>query len=244
MVWKDNFTLATHDAKISVNGAKSNVMAGGIMSEEAAKQTNPVKKSEMLKEAIGFLENAVNIYPEYIDALLLMGNAQWEYTKNSDYSVPYYIRILNINNRHQNTWQNLFIVLEQEKNVDRRIKYYTRLLNYAYQQDKIYLNLGRAYGREKQDFITSISMMEKGLEIAPNNFDLLSNLGTAYGLSQNYVKAIEVLERATKIKPNLSKTYIDLGLSYYYIGRLDNAKAMFDKAASLDPNLDRTQLPV
>ncbi len=243
-VWKDNLTLATNDAKISIRGAKSNVMAGGLMSEEAAKERNPQVKAEMLKESIGYLKNAVEIYPEYIDALLLMGNAQWEYTKRASYAFPYYQRILNINNQHQNTWQNLFIVLEQEKDVDYRIKAYRQLLNYAYQQDKIYLNLGRAYGREKQDLSSSIQMMEKGLEIAPNNYDLLTNLGTAYGLSQNYSKAIGVLKRAIQIQPNNAKTYIDLGLSYYYLNNLEKAKNAFDKASQIDPNVNRSQFPI
>lgn len=243
-VWKNNLTLATNDANISVNGAKSNVMAGGLLTEEATKTNNPAEKNKLLQKAIFHLNRAVNIYPEYIDALLLMGNAQWEFTKDITKAMPYYYRILGINNQHVNTWQNSFVILEQSKNVDAKISAYQTLLKYNPNKPQVYLNLGRAYGREKNDLRQSIYYLEKGKELAPANVDILTNLGTAYGLQKNYNKAIEVLEKASEIKPTVAKIYIDLGLSYFNSGRFDAAKAAFDKAAQLDQNLNRSQFPV
>ena len=243
-VWKNNLTLATNDANISINGAKSNVMAGGLLTEEAAKTNDPTEKNKLLQKAIFHLDRAVNIYPEYIDALLLMGNAQWEFTKDVNKAMPYYYRILGINNQHVNTWQNSFVILEQSKNVDAKISAYQTLLKYNPNKSQVYLNLGRAFGREKNDLNQSIYYLEQGRKLAPKNFDILTNLGTAYGLQQNYDQAIEVLEKAAKIKPSVAKTYIDLGLSYFNSGRVDAAKASFDKAAQLDQNLNRAQFPI
>ena len=126
-VWKDNLTLSTNDALISVNGAKSNVMAGGLLSEEAAKIGNVQLKNELLDKSIFHLNRAVSIYPEYIDALILMGNVQWERTKNAKNVIPYYQRILSINPNHENTWQNIYIVLEQNEDINYRIEAYKTL---------------------------------------------------------------------------------------------------------------------
>lgn len=243
-VWKDNLSLALNDANISVNGAKSNVMAGGLLSEEATKEANPVKRKQMLLESQGYLQRALTVYPEYIDALILMGNVQWELHQSISNALPYYMRILNLNNSHQRAWQNIFIVMEGHKNTDERIAAYMKLLSYNQHQAEIYLYIGRAYGREKGDLQRSIQLMEKGLEFEPQNYDLLSNLGTAYGLQQNYPKAIEVLTQALVIKPNVAKTYLDLGLSYYFSGDSAKAKMSFDKAKELDPSINRSQYPV
>ncbi len=243
-VWENDLTLSTHDAKISVNGAKSNVMAGGKLTEEAMKQSKPNLKQEMLREGIGYLEQAIRVYPEYVDALLLMGNAQWEYTKQASQAMPYYYRILNINPNHQNTWQNAFIILEQEQNVDYRIQAYETLRSYNPNIEQLYVNLGRAYGKGKNNLNLSLDAFQKGLQRFPNSFELLSNAGTVYGLQANYPAAIEVLEKASNLKPNNSKIFIDLGLSYYYNQQFNEAKAAFDRAKKNDPNLDRSKFPL
>ena len=243
-VWKDNLTLATNDANISVNGAKSNVMAGGILTENAMKLNNTVEKQKMLQEGMVYLQRAINAYPEYIDALILMGNAQWELTKEINQTLPYYYQILAINPYHQNTLQNFYIIVEQSKNADAKISAYKTLLRYNPNEVKAYLNLGRAYGREKNDLKNAQLYLETALKIAPNNYEVLSNLGTLYGLSKNFTAAIEVLEKAAELKPNIAKTQIDLGLSYYYVGQLELAKSSFDKAVQLDNTINRSQFPI
>mgnify|MGYP006071933429 CR=1 FL=1 len=243
-VWENNLTLATHDANISVNGAKSNVMAGGIITENAMKLSDPTEKQKMLQEGMVYLQRAINAYPEYIDALILMGNAQWELTKNINQALPYYYQILAINPYHQNTLQNFYIIVEQSKNSDDKINAYKTLLRYNSNEMTAYLNLGRTYGREKNDLKNAQLYLETALKIAPNNYEVLSNLGTLYGLSKNYIAAIDVLKKAAQLKPNIAKTQIDLGLSYYYLGQLNLAKSSFDKAVQLDNSINRSQFPI
>lgn len=244
LVWKNNLTLATHDAKISVNGAKSNVMAGGLLTEEALKTNNPSERKQVLQQSIFHLEQALRVYPDYIDALLLMGNAQWEMYRSAERAMPYYLKILSINSQNTNAWSNIFIVLEQSSSVDYKIKTYEELRIIDPQRKKVYLNLGRAYGKGKNQLTKALEVFQKGLQRFPNSYELLSNCGTVYGLQANYSAAITVLQKATTIKPNSSKAFIDLGLSYFYNGQLEEAKRAFDRAKELDPNLERNKLPV
>ncbi|MDH7445155.1 hypothetical protein [Aquimarina sp. 2201CG14-23] len=200
-VWKNNYTLSINDANISVNGAKSNVMAGGILSEKAEKLTDTLEKQAMLKESVFYLDRAIQIYPEYIDALILMGNAQWNLTKDSGKTIPYYRQILSINPNHDKTWRNIFFVLEQEKNVDARIQTYLTLLKDNPSKVNLYLFIGLAYGKDKNDLIHAQKYLEQGLTLDPNNYDILTQLGTLYGLQGRIKKSDEVLERARLLKP-------------------------------------------
>jgi len=243
-VWKNNFTLATNDAFISKNGAKSNVMAGGQLLEKAQETTNFREKNELLERSIYHLSRAVEIYPEYVDALLLMGNAQWEFYQDASKAIPYYQRILSINAENENAWKNIDVILRQNKNVDYNIQAYSQLINYNPAREKNYLYLGRLYGQQKNDLNKALDIFQQGLKIAPNSYELLSNMGTVYGLQGNYASAVEVLEQAAKIRPNVAKVHIDLGLSYYYLGQLEKAKSEFDQAKQLDASINRSQFPI
>tara|TARA_B100001063_G_scaffold181558_1_gene170720 strand:+ start:13496 stop:15484 length:1989 start_codon:yes stop_codon:yes gene_type:complete len=243
-VWKNNFTLATNDAFISKNGAKSNVMAGGQLLEKAQEATNFREKNELLERSIYHLSRAVEIYPEYVDALLLMGNAQWEFYQDASKAMPYYQRILSINAENENAWKNIDVILRQNKNVDYNIQAYSQLINYNPAREKNYLYLGRLYGQQKNDLNKALDIFQQGLKIAPNSYELLSNMGTVYGLQGNYASAVEVLEQAAKIQPNVAKVHIDLGLSYYYLGQLEKAKTEFDQAKQLDASINRSQFPI
>jgi tetratricopeptide (TPR) repeat protein len=243
-VWKNNLSLSTNDAFISLNGAKSNVMAGGQLLEKAQATNNIQEKRELLEQSIYHLNRAVEIYPEYIDALLLLGNAQWEYYQDASQAIPHYKNILAINPTNANAWKNIDVVLQQNKNVDFNIKAYTSLIDYNPNREQTYLYLGRLYGQQKNDLNKALEYFRQGLKIAPNSYELLSNMGTVYGLQANYSAAVEVLEKAAKIRPKLAKVHIDLGLSYYYLGQLEKAKTEFDQAKSLDPTINRSQFPI
>ncbi len=244
-VWESNFTLATHDAAISVNGAKSNIMAGGIILEEKVPLAKSiVERNALLDESMRYLNQALLVYPEYTDALLLMGNAQWEKHKSAKQVMPYYYRILSMNPFHQNTIQNALIILEQEQDIDFRIQSYETLLKYNANQAAVYLNLGRAYGQHRNDLSQAKDKLEIALQLEPNNYEVLRNLGIVYGLSTSYNKAIEVLQRAIQIRPDIAENYIDLGVSYYNIGDKVKAKAYLDKAQDLNPNMNRANYPI
>ncbi len=242
-VWENNLTLSLNDSKISVNGAKSNVMAGGELINEALKQETDSAQKRILVQSIHHLNRAITAYPDYIDAHLLMGNAQWQYTKSARNAVPFYYNILSINPTHSDTWRNLLFILEEEKEVDFRIQAYQTLLRYNPNKLQVYINLGRAFGREKNDLDNARKYLEQGLLLAPQNLEILTTLGTLYGMQRNYPKAIEALKKSIAIEPTIAKSYVDLGLSYYLNGQFAEAKEAYAKALTLDQTLDSTKFP-
>ncbi len=244
LVWENNYTLATHDAYVSVNGAKSNVMAGGVILEDKVPQAKtPEERAELLDRSIMHLNRAITVYPEYIDALVLMGNAQWEKTKSARYVMPYYLKVLQINPYHTNTLNNISIILEQEKDIDYKIQAYHAALGINPNQYLYHLNLGRTYGQHKNDLVKATSYIETARQLAPNNYDVLRNLGIVYGLSQQFNKSVEVLEKAISLQPNIANNYVDIAVSYYNIGQVAKAQENITKAIQIDPKIDRSKYP-
>jgi hypothetical protein len=112
--WENDLILFTTDVQVSSNSAKCNCSAGGKIIEEAQKPENKSNKAvhdEMCLKAILYLERAVEIYPEYVDALNLLGNAYYEYNFDIAKSLHYYSKVLKLKKFHSISYANSRIVM-------------------------------------------------------------------------------------------------------------------------------------
>lgn len=242
--WESNLSLALTDAQTSINGAKSQTMAGGQLIEEALKTNDQAIRNTYLSRAITHLDRAIQIYPEYIDPKLLMGNAQWEYHQNHQKALKYYFDILKINSKHSNAHQNIQFVIDNIKSTENKIVAYQSYLPYALKPSSINFKIGNLYGQQLGNITAAITYLKTAYEQNRDDVDIRINLGTAYALNQQFDKSIEILEGTLELAPNNYQIYINLGLSYYEIDKKDKAKISFDKAVSLNPQLDRSQFPI
>jgi tetratricopeptide (TPR) repeat protein len=71
--WRDNETLMRTDINISFNSAALRNHFGTFLLDEALQEENLTKKQQLLEEAILHLEKAVELHPNYFDALLANG---------------------------------------------------------------------------------------------------------------------------------------------------------------------------
>ena len=241
--WKNNLTLATTDAETSINGAKSQTMAGGLLLEEAQKIANPLERKQLIDRSIMHLNRAVSIYPNYIDPKLLLGNAYWEATKKAEPALSQYFSILAINPSHSDANQNIQVVIKQLTDPKEKIKQWERYLPYASNAGIIHLQMGNIYGQQLNDLPNAILSLQKAQQLIPNNKDVLINLSTAYALSRQFENSIALLEKGIIKFPKSEQLYINLGLAYSEIGRLEEARAAFDQASTINPQLNRGQFP-
>lgn len=92
--------------------------------------------------------------------------------------------------------------------------------------------LGVLKHRLKQ-FDESIVLLEKAIQLNPNNADNYNNIALNYANLDQYDKAIEFLDRALELKPD-SYLYINnLALQYRQIGRHDVALQLMDRALTI-----------
>ena len=236
--WKNDFTLFTTDVKVSVNGAKSNCSAGGKLIEEAIKPENKGKRSEYIRQAIKYLNHSLEIYPTYGDAILLLGNAWFQYNKNYDSTVIAYKTLLRLTPNHKLVFTNLEDVFRNLDSTDYKIKVYKEFYEINPNRYEVNYALGNLYGRYKNDLIKSTYYLNKSIAIYPNNAVALRDLGVAYGMSMKFDSSIFFFKKALEIEPNDAQIYLNIGISYLNTNRKAEAQQYLQKAKELDPKIN------
>ena len=240
-VWENDFTLFTNDVTISENSAKSNTSAGGKLIEEAIKPGNSKLKIEYLDKAIIYLNRAINIHPKYNDALLLMGNAQWERYHNLDSTFAYYELILKNNPEFEQVYSNLFDtkinkVFDKPENANQNINILHKLELYNSNHFSINYNLGRIYGRYKNNMIFSGRYLEKAAKINPNNIIVFKDLGVVYGMVGDFKKSANALSKAVELDPNDPILKINLAMTYANLRNYKEALRIMEDTYNMDFN--------
>jgi tetratricopeptide (TPR) repeat protein len=221
-VWYDDYTLFTHDVKISYDSAKSTTSAGGVLIDKSKEVIDPVKKKQMLTQAKRYLHKAIEIHPRYVDALLLLGNAYYTDNKQLDSTWLYYKRILQINPIYPNVYNNLRMMFEYEgdtANVDTKIKIAKSIaaMKRSPKKEKAYFlyKAGNFYGRFKNMLDSAITLLNQSLELDSTNTRIYKDLGVAYALAGNLKKSEFFTKKAINVNPNDASLYYNLGVTYY-----------------------------
>lgn len=237
MVWKDNLTLFITDAKNSPNSAKVNTSAGGDLLAASDTETDSLKRKQMIEEAMGYLTQALKIYPENFNTLLLMGNAQFKYYKSAEAATPFYDKIIAMNKggeflANQNAGNLLF----GEQKYALAIPYLKRAVNMQPDNIDMLLRLSDSYAYNNQAD-TALMYAEVADKKQPDNAATVHQLGRIYGKSFNRLDdAIPYLLKATQLNPNESAYLEDLGVAYGLKGDFDAVIETMNKLLQIRPN--------
>ncbi|WP_299980933.1 tetratricopeptide repeat protein [Desulfobacula sp.] len=98
----------------------------------------------------------------------------------------------------------------------------------------------RLYQLNKSDM--AIIEYEKGLEIEPNDINLINSLGVCFGVMGNLDKAKLEFKKAMTINPNELMVIYNIGLLYQIEGDLDKAIVYLRKAHGIDPCIFEVEL--
>jgi tetratricopeptide (TPR) repeat protein len=235
--WKDDFTLFTTDVKTSVNGAKSNCSAGGKLIDEAVKPGNEAKRDSMLRLSIKYLNHAMEIHPTYGDALLLLGNAWFQYNRNFDSVMVAYKRLLEINPEHNQAYSNLEIILAQDTVADHKIAIYEDLFKINPNRFEVNYNLGTLYGKFKNNIPQALYYLRRAYNAKPDSPVAAKDLGVAYGMSGRFDSSIVFLKEAVRLDPYDAQSFLNLGVSLFNTGNQQEAQQYFKRAKELNPAL-------
>ena len=220
--WYDDYTLFTHDVKISYDSAKSTTSAGGVIIDKAKTIPDPVKKHNMFLTAKKYLKKAITIHPRYVDALLLLGNAYYEDGRKIDSTWVYYKKIIKINPFYDKVYSNLHVMFEYEKdtmNVDNKISVAKDILKNKYVpvKEKAYFahKAGNFYGRFKNMIDSSIYFLNFSYKLDSTTGSLYKDLGVAYGIAGKIDSSVYFTKKAIEYNPNDIGLYYNLGVTYY-----------------------------
>ena len=210
-VWKDNYTLFLTDVEHSPNSAKLRNAAGGELFTQSTGESDEAKRQRMLQDAVGHLQAAIRIHPQYKNAYLLLGNVH-NYLKNFDPSIAAYQKALEIDPNYAQARQNLGIT---------------------------YKDAGKYYGEQKQQIQKALQYLRKAYEILPQEYEVVRLLGVAHGVSGNTAKAVEYFTKATEIAPDNASAWFDLGTAHLNMGNRELGLQYRQKAVQMDPSLQQ-----
>ncbi len=231
--WKDNFTLFTHDVTISKNSAKANCTAGGVLLEKAQITENKVEKDRLLSESIYYLNRSLSIYPNYVDALLLRGNAQFELDNNIHDVLIYYKKLFSLAPGYELALNNLKKMLAVSELPDQRKAGYIFILKLYPDDFDANYQLGVTYGKMLGQLDSSKIFLQKALITRPESKIVLRDLGVACAMSSQFSESLPYFEKVLRLDPDDPDNYINLGITYQNLGRIADAKVLFEKAEML-----------
>ncbi len=229
--WKDNFTLFTNDIQYSPNSAKLRNAVGAELSIRSQKENNAAKKTAMLQEAIGHLQEALRIHPTYENAYLQLGNA-YNYLKQYDKAIEYYNKVLSLDPNDANAINNTGVALRDAQRYEEAIAQFKQL--YAVGQEKSEVDFKLAYAYEEAGKYYSsqgqqdraIAYFELALPLSKDPDKLTYFMGVAYSIKKEYPKAIAMLEKAlslTEKADNKANVYRTLSSVYQEMGNTEKA---------------------
>ena len=208
-IWYNNMTLFVNDADISVNSAKLQNSVGGELVTKSVDEKDETKRKAMINKAIGHLNQAIKIHPNYKNAYLLLGNA-YNYLQDYDKSISYYEHALSIDPNYVDANSNLAVT---------------------------YRSAGRYYGEQKNDLNKALAYLTKAEQANPQDLETIRLLGVVYGMSGNSNKAISYFTKVTTLQPNSAAAWLNLGNAYGQAGDTQKAESFRQKAVALDPNV-------
>lgn len=231
--WKDNYTLFLHDVAISSGSAKGNVTAGGTLLEKATEETDLQKKQEYLNQSIVHLEKALSIYPNYVDALLLAGNAYFQRDMDIDKVDKCYIKIFELAPAYDLAFSNYKIILASIKEAEIKKRGYLKIISYRPNDFEANCELGSIYGKVYNNLDSAIFYLEIAVRLKPGSKDANRDLGVAYGIKGKPEKAVQYFEKTVELDPNDPSNHINLGISYQKLGYIEKANKQFRIASEL-----------
>lgn len=238
-VWENNLTLFENDIKISSNSAKGNSTYASELyklSEDAEAIGDTALRNKYLTQSIPYFKKAVEIYPDYSEALVRLGNIYYKLYGDYKTMFDYYIRTLKSNPLNADVWNNTLGVMiynvhepEYEKSV------WLEFIKAAPERADPYKQIGNLYYfTEIANPDSAVFYFEKAIHISPQDFDVLFQLGVSYGNLGKFLIAREYLLRAAAIKDD-SEVFRYIGITYGMEGNDIKALEYFEKALVLDP---------
>jgi tetratricopeptide (TPR) repeat protein len=244
--WENDFVLFTTDVKVSYNSAKSTCSAGGKLIEEAQKpeiKSDTALHNDYVRQAINYLERSLEIHPQYVDALNLMGNAWYELEMNTAKSLENYTEVLRLRPYHNIAYNNSSIVINNAfalLNNGESINSVDEILDACLELNKVKpgikgLNhlLGTLYGRYLNNVDTAIIYLNKEIELGYETAALQKDLGVAYGIKQMFPEALAHFERAITLDPNDYTSYMNAGYTCMNLNDVAKGEQYLAKAKQM-----------
>ena len=230
--WKDNFTLFITDIENSPRSAKLLNAVGAELSQRSQDLADEGAKKAQLQKAIGYLQEAVKIHPNFENAYLQLGNC---YTFDGDpkAALPYYQKVLSLDPNDTDGTHNMGVALRDDRQFSAAIEQFRKLYQMGYPKADVDYKIGFVHEEAGKHFSASgdqdraIGHFQQALELSPEKDKLTYFMGVAYALKKDYATAFATLEQAiqlTKDENNKVNIYRTLSSMHQEAGNTAEAQ--------------------
>ncbi len=209
--WSSNENLFFTDVGTSDNSAKIHNACGGILFDRASKETNPEKRLDLCRQSVAHLNKALEIYPNYKDAYITRGGANF-YLKNYDSAIADYRQAVHFG-QDDPRWKTYLAMALRDG--------------------------GQYYGEQKHDLATAQKYLAESWQINNQDAQTARLQGVANGVQGKNADAIAWFQKAVALDPKNASYLFDLGTAYYASGDAVNGELYHQQAIAIDPKLKK-----
>jgi protein O-mannosyl-transferase len=245
--WKDDFTLFTTDVKTSVNSAKVNVSAGGMLLERARASEQELVRQGLLNQAVSYLKRGTELHPRYVQGQLLLGNALLLQNRFAE-AFDAYEACLKMNPSMNDPLMNSRALARrafQMKDYQAAEKVYKGLLVYQPKSMELATRYAEALMYNNQ-FEPALKLLDSLLILAPDDADINHLQGQMWGrylafrpfvtpgMKMDYLnKSRRFLEKAVAGDPGNHGMVENLAIVHGLMGDTRKALELFDQALNM-----------
>jgi tetratricopeptide (TPR) repeat protein len=177
--WADNYTLFKADVPKNENNSRLNYYLGTeIVATLVKSEGNPVRRRELIDEAIPYLRKSLAIYPEYTDANASLGDAFFQIGQYD--SAEYYDkRSLATNPKFTVAINNLAGVYFMQKQYGKALEVCRKAIVLNPNYVNAYSNMGLCYMNLRQ-FDSSLFSLYKAISLDPSFKSAYENMALTY----------------------------------------------------------------
>ncbi len=207
--WSSNENLFFTDVGTSDNSAKIHNACGGILFDRANQEKDPEKRLDLCRQSVVHLTKALEIYPNYKDAFISRGGANY-YLKNYDAAIDDYRQAV-LYGPDDPRWKTYLAMSLRDG--------------------------GQYYGEQKHDLATAQRYLAESWQLNEQDAQTARLLGVANGVQAKHPEAIAWFRKAVELDPKNASFLFDLGTAYYASGDAANGALYRQQAATLDPTM-------
>jgi tetratricopeptide (TPR) repeat protein len=186
------------------------------------------------EEAIRFYTKAVEMKPNYKQALYNLGNLYRD-TGNYKIALAVYSRLIHFYPKYARAYLNMGLIFNALGDPQRAREFYLKVSNLEPENGDAYFNLG--YLSESQGELSeAVNYYEKAVEVSPKNAEAYYNLGNAYANLGQSGEAIASYLKTVGINPKHQDAYVNLSILSFKSGDFQGAIHYLEDAQALGYN--------
>jgi tetratricopeptide (TPR) repeat protein len=193
-------------------------------------------RAKRYDDAVRVLTEAANLDPRRPEIFLYLGMAHYR-ASNYDRAVRAYEEGLALDDAHKDLHFQLGVAFEKQGRFDQAVGQFRRVIALDPKHAEAYNYVGYMFAEKGIRLDEAERLIQKALEIEPENGFYIDSLGWAYYQQGRYGDAVRELRRAVELTRTKEDPVIfdHLGEAYLKAGDEPAALAAWEKSLELDP---------